>query len=211
MVGISGIAGADNPHVQPWQQQRIEALLMLDRVTEADAALKVVEHWLAEHPHVSPPWSVVRLRAQLSLRATGRLAEEEVTRVLSAAKGDAPYEEALLRLELGSALRRRGNRRTAVLQLEPALVALRGVGSPIAARAELELTAAGQHPPAPRPAAQLTRREASVAELVAKGLTNREVAAELFLSVKTVEFHLGRIYAKLGIRSRGGIAAGLAK
>ena len=56
----------------------------------------------------------------------------------------------------------------------------------------------------------MTSRESAVAVLVSKGLTNREVAAELFVSVKTVEFHLGRIYAKLGIRSRGGIAAGLA-
>jgi DNA-binding NarL/FixJ family response regulator len=52
----------------------------------------------------------------------------------------------------------------------------------------------------------LTPQERSVAGLVASGLTNREVASELVLSVKTVEVHLTRIYAKLGVKSRGELA-----
>ena len=53
----------------------------------------------------------------------------------------------------------------------------------------------------------LTPQEDAVSSLVATGLTNREVAAELFLSVKTVQFHLTRVYAKMGIRSRAELAA----
>ena len=52
----------------------------------------------------------------------------------------------------------------------------------------------------------LTPQERSVARLVASGLANREVAAELLVSVKTVEVHLTRIYAKLGVKSRAQLA-----
>jgi DNA-binding NarL/FixJ family response regulator len=53
----------------------------------------------------------------------------------------------------------------------------------------------------------LTAQELAVAQLVARGLSNRQVASELFVSVKTVQFHLTRIYSKLRIRSRVELAA----
>jgi DNA-binding CsgD family transcriptional regulator len=59
---------------------------------------------------------------------------------------------------------------------------------------------------APRPA-QLTERETDVLELVAKGLTNREVAARLFISTGTVRTHLEHVYEKLGVRTRAGAVA----
>jgi DNA-binding CsgD family transcriptional regulator len=58
--------------------------------------------------------------------------------------------------------------------------------------------------------AALTAQERLVAHLVAGGRTNREVAAELVITTKTVEHHLGRVYAKLGLRSRSELAARLA-
>jgi DNA-binding NarL/FixJ family response regulator len=57
---------------------------------------------------------------------------------------------------------------------------------------------------------QLTRREREIAHLVTDGLTSREVAESLFLSVRTVDNHLSRIYDKLGIRSRTELADALA-
>ena len=53
----------------------------------------------------------------------------------------------------------------------------------------------------------LTPQEEAVSTLVAQGLSNREVAAELYVSPKTVQYHLTRIYAKLGVRSRSELAA----
>ena len=54
--------------------------------------------------------------------------------------------------------------------------------------------------------AELTAQEQEVARLVARGATNKEVAASLFVSAKTIEFHLGNVYRKLGIRSRTELA-----
>lgn len=53
-----------------------------------------------------------------------------------------------------------------------------------------------------RGAAELTAREREVVALVARGMTNKEVATELYVTDKAVEYHLGNVYAKLGIRSR---------
>jgi DNA-binding CsgD family transcriptional regulator len=64
----------------------------------------------------------------------------------------------------------------------------------------------GLRPAAPVDASGITTAEARVAELVAAGRTNREVAGELFMSPKTVEAHLSRIYRKLGVRSRAELA-----
>jgi DNA-binding NarL/FixJ family response regulator len=55
----------------------------------------------------------------------------------------------------------------------------------------------------------LTDREQDVAALVVKGMTNREVAAELYVSTKAVEYHLRNIYGKLGVTSRGELRASL--
>jgi DNA-binding NarL/FixJ family response regulator len=53
---------------------------------------------------------------------------------------------------------------------------------------------------------ELTPSEWRVAVLAADGLSNREISAQIFLSLKTVEFHLGRVYAKLGLRNRAQLA-----
>jgi DNA-binding CsgD family transcriptional regulator len=69
-----------------------------------------------------------------------------------------------------------------------------------------ELDRVGLRPAAPVGVNDMTATEARVAELVAAGHTNREVASELFMSPKTVEAHLSRIYRKLEVRSRAELA-----
>jgi DNA-binding CsgD family transcriptional regulator len=122
------------------------------------------------------------------------------------ASAQSPVYKARLLLAHGQLLRRTGNRKDAVECLRRAsnlYLALRA--APFLARTEEELAAC--HLPAdPAKKKQsvlaLTSRETEVAHLVGKGLSNPEVAAELFISRKAVEYHLGNIYAKCGVQGR---------
>jgi DNA-binding NarL/FixJ family response regulator len=122
-----------------------------------------------------------------------------------------PYTAALLDLAYGAHLRRNGQRRAAAARLKTALATFTTLGAqPSIERAESELDACGLSPRRRQPTSPvLTPREQSVARLVAEGMTNPEIAARLFLSVKTVEYHLGNTYAKLGVRNRTQLAARL--
>ena len=121
------------------------------------------------------------------------------------ADAQSPVFTARLLLAHGRLLRRTGNRKEAVDRLRRAndlYTELRA--APFLARTEEELAAC--HLPAARAAKRsvfsLTSRETEVAHLVGKGLSNPEVAAELFISRKAVEYHLGNIYAKCGLQGR---------
>jgi DNA-binding CsgD family transcriptional regulator len=115
------------------------------------------------------------------------------------------FERARTDLCYGERLRRAGYRREARLRLGSALEAFDASGAvPFAERTRNELRALGLRPRRREPAAQdqLTAQELQIARLVAEGNTNRDIAAILFVSPKTVEFHLTHVYRKLGIRSR---------
>jgi DNA-binding CsgD family transcriptional regulator len=112
-------------------------------------------------------------------------------------------------VELGSALRRYGRRRDARDQLRHGLdIAHDCGGTLVADRARAELLAAGARPRRPRVTGRdaLTASERRVASLAKDGLSNREIALELFLSPKTVEMHLSHAYRKLQIHSRAQLA-----
>jgi DNA-binding CsgD family transcriptional regulator len=81
----------------------------------------------------------------------------------------------------------------------------------LARRAAEEQAASGAHPRrvAVEGVESLTPSELRIAQLAAAGATNREIAAELFLSPKTVEWHLGHVFRKLDVRKRGELAAAL--
>ena len=121
-----------------------------------------------------------------------------------------PFQRALLELAFGEVLRRSGQRRAAADRLQAArerLVALRA--RPYLARCDRELAACGLAPGKRRTCGpiRLTAQELAVARLVAVGMSNRQVASELFISIKTVQYHVTHIYAKLGVRSRAELAA----
>jgi len=116
-----------------------------------------------------------------------------------------PFERSRMLLVHGRILRRHGRRRAAVDTLERAQASFDELGARLwaeRARAERERV------PIRRASGDtLTRAETRVAELVASGLTNDEVAQALFVSKKTVEANLTRVYRKLGVRSRAALAA----
>jgi DNA-binding NarL/FixJ family response regulator len=121
-----------------------------------------------------------------------------------------PFHRALLEFAFGQVLRRAGSRRAAAKQLQTARERFNQLmATPYLERCDRELAACGLAP-AKRSTfdpSRLTAQESAVARLVAVGMGNRQVAAELFVSIKTVQFHLTHIYAKLGISSRAELAA----
>jgi DNA-binding CsgD family transcriptional regulator len=125
------------------------------------------------------------------------------------------FEQARTHLHLGEHLRRTRRRRLSRTHLVAAGEAFTYMGArPWAARAHRELIASGERatprsPEADTSDAELTPQELRVALEVARGQSNAQVAGVLFLSAKTVEFHLGKVYRKLGVRSRGGLAQAL--
>jgi DNA-binding NarL/FixJ family response regulator len=124
-----------------------------------------------------------------------------------------PFELARTRLCYGQRLRRTGRRVEARTQIRDALATFQDLrAAKWVTRAERELASSGERlrraPSADRD--DLTPQELQIARFIAAGATNREAAADLFLSPKTIETHLTRIYRKLGLRSRSQLALRMA-
>jgi DNA-binding CsgD family transcriptional regulator len=118
-----------------------------------------------------------------------------------------PFDRARTLLAYGAALRRAKRKADARSALEEAVAAFDSLdAATLAEKARSELARIGGRR---RSEGGLTATERQIAELVAEGRSNKEVAAALFVSVKTVEANLSRVYAKLGIRSRAALAAQL--
>ena len=152
--------------------------------------------------------------AAVAARCRSLLEPDEFARHLSDAlhwhaQAAMPFEQARTELQLGGQLRRRRLRGDARPHLESALASFDRLGAQAwAARARIELEAAGVHLSAPRAGlSQLTPQELQVVLKVASGMANREVATHLFLSVKTVEFHLRNAFHKLGVKRRTQLVA----
>ena len=179
----------------------VEAHVRTGEPARARAVLAELE------PHAHQPWA----RAALD-RARGMVAGEDrfdAPLVRSAQLFDdlgVRLEEARSRLCHGERLRRAGRRVEARRQLRAALAGFESMRcAPWVERTERELKASGETLRA-RDAAhavdELTPQELHVAKMAASGRSNKEIAAELFLSIKTIEAHLHRVYRKLGIGSR---------
>jgi DNA-binding CsgD family transcriptional regulator len=152
------------------------------------------------------------------LRCQGLLAEEGSFRDLFERaiaiheELPTPFEQARTELCYGERLRRARHRVEARSRLRQALSVFERLGAePWAARAAAELSASGEVLQRGPSLSELTPQERQVARIVASGATNREAAELLFVSPKTVEFHLGNVYRKLGVRSRTELANALGK
>jgi DNA-binding CsgD family transcriptional regulator len=121
------------------------------------------------------------------------------------ARETPPYERARTQLAYGERLRRERRKIEARAQLRSAIEAFEGVGAELwAKRARGELNATGESA-RKRDAStidDLTPQELRIAQLVAAGASNRDAAAQLFVSPKTVEYHLRKVFLKLGLSSR---------
>jgi DNA-binding CsgD family transcriptional regulator len=126
------------------------------------------------------------------------------------ARGSSPFETGRTRFCFGERLRRSGRRIDAREHLRAAHLAFVSLGAHSwAARAQQELRATGEtlhKPTGSPPRTALTPQERAVAAAIAHGATNREAGTTLFLSPKTIEMHLSRVYRKLGLRSRAELA-----
>jgi DNA-binding CsgD family transcriptional regulator len=140
--------------------------------------------------------------------AEQRGAPDEARQIYSGGEESAvhsPVYTARLLLAHGRLLRRTGQRRRAVERLRRANGLFRALrAEPFTARTEAELAACHLpgNPAKKQSVLALTSRETEVAHLVGKGMSNPEIAAELFISRKAVEYHLGNIYAKCGLQGR---------
>ncbi|CAN5744542.1 LuxR family transcriptional regulator [soil metagenome] len=185
-----------------WTPDLIEALIALGRNDEAEPHIARLEDEARTRPR---PWSAAvagRCRG-LDFAAQGDLdGAETALRVALEhhAQVPMPHDHARTQATLGQVLRRQGRRTDARAMLTDALATFERIGTARwADRARREIDRLGLRP---GPADALTPSEARTAELVATGLTNKEVASALFVSPKTVEANLSRVYRKLGIRSR---------
>jgi DNA-binding CsgD family transcriptional regulator len=159
-------------------------------------------------------------RAELAARAdlppaalavARAVVEDDPDALVGAADGTGDqYTAAWLLLAAGERYRRAGRRRDARVVLHQAAALYEGLGAePWVARAREELRASGATLRRRDQGDALTPSERRIAELAAEGRSNKEVAAALFLSPKTVEFHLGNAYRKLGVGNRTELAARL--
>jgi DNA-binding CsgD family transcriptional regulator len=194
-----------------WPPDLVEAYVRCKRVPDARRVLAAFEQRTAQRPTAWATAAAARCRAMLVAGADVDQAFADALRLCDADRV-SPFERARVELVWGERLRRSGHRRAAHDQLQAALLGFERLGAAgWAERTREELRASGQTPRPRNPALvnRLTPRELEIALLAGAGATNREIAARLFLSAKTVELHLGRVYRKLGIRSRTELARAL--
>ncbi|MGH9128315.1 MAG: AAA family ATPase [Acidimicrobiales bacterium] len=183
---------------------KVATLLALGRLDDAAEALSVLEVRAVHSVRLLALAQVARLRATLAGAAGDRGAMLDHLRVgLAHVDGlRAPFEEARLRLDHGRALLNAGDTHEGLRELGSARSTLARLGArPLLAVCDGMFHQAATKPDA-NPLAPLTNREHQVAELVAAGLRNQDIAKRLYVNIKTIEAHLTMIYAKLGVRNR---------
>ena len=198
--------GVEHPLRSRHAGDLVEAAIAMGDLARAERAVERMEHAGRAAP---TPWTLAvgaRCRGLLEA-ARGDLdgAAEALERSLHEHERlPMPFERARTLLATGRVRHRRKEKRLAGDALAEALRLFEELGSPLwAEQARTELARAG---PRRRESDELNETERRVAELAAQGLSNQEIAQHAFLSVKTVEANLTRVYRKLGIRSRAGLA-----
>ena len=209
--------GAGLPHLEQIESVTMRHLAAIDRCEAAvragrsDLAVAWVEELAAYADGSATDWAHAAVQHGRALLADGATAEGHFRRALEFHGSSARTpDRARTELAFGSFLRRSRRRVDARTHLRAALEVFEALGAELwAERARQELRASGET--ARRrdvdDAPALTPSERQIAALVREGLSNRDIAGRLFVSPRTVDFHLRNVFAKLGVASRGELAA----
>jgi DNA-binding CsgD family transcriptional regulator len=237
LAALAGSAGAEPALLSFWPQYA-HALARVGRLAEAADALAPFAELASASGRRSAIAAAARVEGFIHAAAGRPDAARRAYQVALASLDGLcmPHEEALTRLDYGRFLRHQSQRRAALRELYAARAAFARLGAiPFLARCDAELghevptvpmvpsvpaepaatsatnaqLSASAVRAAPTWPAPLTARQLAVAEAVAEGKSNRQVARELYITVKTVEYHVSQIFAKLGIDARADIAAAL--
>jgi len=205
--------GVDEPGVFPVAPELVEALTEIGEPGEAQAVVARLGRLAEQQEH---PWGLVTAaRCDALVQLGSGDGYENAAAALAQAAEDygrigLPFDRARSLLALGRAQRRLRKWGAARSSLQQAVAAFEQLGSPgWAEEARAELARVGARRPSPR--GQLTGAEHRVATLAADGLSNKEIAQTLYVTVNTVEAHLSHAYEKLGVSSRTQLATRLSR
>jgi DNA-binding CsgD family transcriptional regulator len=184
----------------------VEAAMRAGSGNEAAEALVAFDAWAQES---GPPFAHARAAACRGLLAEGEEATARFEEAIEIGADDRPFDLARIQLLYGEHLRRERRRTDSRVQLRAALDGFERLrAEPWAERARVELRASGETARKRDLSTidQLTPQERQIAGFVADGLSNKEVAALLFLSSRTIDYHLRNVFSKLGLTSRTQLA-----
>jgi DNA-binding CsgD family transcriptional regulator len=203
--------GWGEPSIRWWSADLVELLLELDRV---DDAVPVLDRWEADAERLGREWVLAQAARCRGLVAAARGDLDRALTLLEGAVagheavGD-PFGRARALLALGVVRRRSRQKRDAREAIEAARDAFETLGAAgWAEKARAEAGRIGGRGPS---SGELTPTERRLAELVAEGRSNKEIAAALFVTPKTVDTTLSRLYAKVGVHSRTELVRRLAE
>jgi DNA-binding CsgD family transcriptional regulator len=207
---IAERVGIKEPNYVQWMPNLIESQIRAGLVSEAQGTLAVFED---QAQRTSRRWALATAARCRGLLAPADTADEvfaEAYRLVCALP--SPFERARTELCWGERLRRDGRRIEARRHLHDAHQRFDALGAvPWAEKAARELRSSGgraRRGPRAR-TSELTPQQAQIATMVAEGRTNKSIANSLFLSPRTIEFHLSQVYRKLDITNRTQLARAL--
>lgn len=207
LAGLTG--GGEHSHqgILLWAfPDLVEAAARAGRPEVCRPGLERFERWALGTGYPAPKAAVARCHGLLG---EGNDAIGHLTAALQHdGKAERPFERARTELALGEVLRRARQRVEARTHLRSALEVFDGLGAvPWADRARVELRASGETARKRDPSTldRLTPQEVQIARFAGEGFSNMEIAAKLFLSSRTVEYHLAKVFTKLDLTSRKGL------
>jgi DNA-binding CsgD family transcriptional regulator len=208
MEAISAGPGRQAPHLLYAYPDHVEAAVRAGQPALAARPLAIFTAW---SDAIGQPWASAVAARCAALTAPDAAAETLYQRAIAGHQGDGrPFEQARTLLLFGEWLRRNQRRADARGHLLEAAGAFARMGArPWQDRAESELRAAGAAALPVRaddPLARLTPQELQVVRLAAAGASNKQIGAQLFLSPRTVGYHLYKVFPKLGISTRDELA-----